>query len=184
MKLKVTLLFIAIGALLTIGLLKKDLFVSGKSEVVNEAPVSVYKKAINDYLLSDEIINYQEVKVSLKDKLNNNQMLITHFWASWCSPCVNEIPELISYAKKNKKAVEADRKTIVVVSLDEDKENLTKFLKSFPELDTDLFIRVWDNKNTLARLVNADRLPMTVIIDNNRAEPILIRGQADWKGME
>lgn len=185
MKLKITLLFIVLAALLTVGIFKKDFSndVSPEETSAVSTPLAAYKQSIYNQLLSEEVINYQEAKASLKNALNEKNVLIVHFWASWCSPCVNEIPELIKYAKKNQQKSE-NKKTIVVVSLDEDKENLVKFLKSFPELDTELFIRVWDNKNMLAKLVNADRLPMTVILDNNRLEPVIIRGEADWKNLE
>ena len=41
-------------------------------------------------------------------------MLIINFWATFCKPCVEEIPDLIRFSKKYKK----EKVTVYLVSLD------------------------------------------------------------------
>ena len=51
------------------------------------------------------------------------QVVLIDFWATWCPPCVEEVPELVATYEKFK-----DRGfTIVGISLDEDKAALEKF---------------------------------------------------------
>jgi len=57
--------------------------------------------------------------VSLSDIVKNNEYTLLDFWASWCGPCMGEIPNL--KAAKDKYAKKGFE--IYGVSLDENKEN-------------------------------------------------------------
>ncbi len=57
---------------------------------------------------------------SLKGKV-----VLVDFWASWCAPCKEELPELEKLYKK----YQAKGFVIVGVNIDEDAANMTKFLK-------------------------------------------------------
>ena len=51
-------------------------------------------------------------------------MTIINFWATWCAPCIEEMPMLSNFHETNKKA------GISVVGVDIDnKTNVTKFLE-------------------------------------------------------
>src|SRR5438067_8894697 len=45
------------------------------------------------------------------------KLLVVHFWATWCAPCVEELPGLLAYAReiKNDPSVE-----LLAVSVDDD----------------------------------------------------------------
>jgi thiol-disulfide isomerase/thioredoxin len=51
------------------------------------------------------------------------QVVLVDFWATWCPPCVEEVPELVAIYEKFKD----QGFTIVGISLDEDKGALEKF---------------------------------------------------------
>ena len=68
-------------------------------------------KDINDY---EKIISSSEKKI-----------LLLNFWATWCAPCIKEIPELLELKKKFKNDVE-----IYFLSVDSNvKKTVPKFLK-------------------------------------------------------
>ncbi|CAM1366028.1 AhpC/TSA family protein [Tenacibaculum sediminilitoris] len=71
-------------------------------------------------------LNYEELKPFLHKK--NNKTYVVNFWATWCMPCVKELPAFEKLYKKYKdKDVE-----VVLVSLDFSKQietNLIPFIQ-------------------------------------------------------
>lgn len=88
------------------------------------------------------IVQYPELK-SLVEKVDN-KFRVVNFWATWCAPCVAELPEFmeVNEAYKNDNNFE-----MILVSLDDAKSFDTK-VKEFVvnnKLDTDVYL-LDDNK--------------------------------------
>ena len=105
-----------------------------------------------------------------------SKVVYIHIWASWCGPCLNEIPELVDYAQKNK-----DSSQFILISLDDSQSELDKFLKSFPEMREPHFIKIWDYEKKISKKLDVDRLPMTIILKPTEDAIKNIRSVVNWK---
>ncbi|MDG1287531.1 MAG: TlpA disulfide reductase family protein [Rickettsiales bacterium] len=74
------------------------------------------------------------------------KVTLIHFWASWCPPCLPEIPELIALAQAH-----PDDLTIIAFSLDKTAADMKRFFNvKFGELPAN-FIPLWDEGGSIAR---------------------------------
>ncbi|QGZ62353.1 TlpA family protein disulfide reductase [Paraburkholderia acidisoli] len=90
--------------------------------------------------------------------------VVVNFWASWCGPCVEEMPELSALQR------EYAKKGIQFVGLGVDSAaNIKTFLKKVP-VDYPIYIAGFGGAD-VARAFgnNAGGLPYTVVIDANGA---------------
>jgi thiol-disulfide isomerase/thioredoxin len=93
----------------------------------------------------------------------HGKVVLVDIWASWCAPCLEEMPLLDDMAVRLKpKGVE-----IIAVSVDEDKANVRTFLES---RDTWSLTVAFDPKGKVPEVLNPPKMPSSYIVD---AEGIL-----------
>ena len=80
---------------------------------------------------------------------------LVNFWATWCPPCVKELPNLIELSKLQGEAVR-----VIGVSVDASPQDVRRFIKR-QELPYTL---AWDSEGIAARL-GFDSIPVTVALD-------------------
>ena len=65
-------------------------------------------------------------KVEVADKLIKKKLILINFWATWCPPCIKEIPDLLNLKKRFEREIE-----IIFVSVDANPAKVVpKFLKN------------------------------------------------------
>lgn len=90
--------------------------------------------------------------------------VVVHFWATWCGPCLQELPELL----KRTKELRAQGYSVVAVAVDENWAKLDDFFTRFPQL-ADLrnqTILLLDPGGAIAAKFGSSRFPETFLIND------------------
>ena len=93
--------------------------------------------------------------------------VLVHFWAKWCEPCADEIPHLVSFARKveEQKGELGKPLKILAISLDPSLEESKTIL---PEQGKNLpadFILLSDPEHKVAEEMGSYQYPETYLID-------------------
>ena len=117
----------------------------------------------------DFSVNGSDGAISLHDL--KGKVVILHFWATWCPPCLQEMPSLMALQHRMQ-----DRVTVLAVSLDVDPDAYQTFLKNH-QIDL-LTARDGDQKSS--RLYGTYQFPETYIIDREGKIRRKLIGAMDW----
>ena len=102
------------------------------------------------------------------------KVVLLNFWATWCAPCVEELPGLLQLHRERPDIA------ILAVSVDEDADAYTSFIA---ERHVNL-ITVRDPNESAAKLYHSQGWPETYIIDKNGIIRRKLVGAADWSNPE
>ncbi len=100
--------------------------------------------------------------------------MLLNFWASWCGPCIEELPSLLQLHHDDPNL------TILAVSIDEDPSQYQRFIQ---QRHVDL-ITVRDPNQTAASLFGTDMWPETYLIDRKGIIRRKFVGATDWSDPE
>lgn len=112
-----------------------------------------------------ESISGEEVKLS---EVIGTRPIIIDFWASWCGPCIKEMPDLKTIAS-------AYNVTIIGVSIDEQE---AAWEKSLLRLELP-WTNIRDTSKSIAKQYNVTAVPTKFVIDKNGI--IIARNPEDLK---
>lgn len=175
---KISLIFLVLAGVFVYFTLKGGYLTTDKS-VAPPVGQSLTSPKLLDEIFAMDLRDYEGNKILLDQKaLKMSAKLVIHLWASWCGPCVNEVPELIEFSRKNTDV------QFMIVAVDDYQDDIEKFLKSFPEFNSKRYTRIWDRDKKISKFLDADRLPMSVIIESGKSEPQLLKAVVDWKHLK
>jgi len=122
--------------------------------------------------------NLNGKEVSLSDYAGKGKVVLVDFWASWCGPCRQAMPDVVKiYQKYKNKGFE-----IVGISLDAKKDDWKKAVNdlniTWPQISN---LKGWDEDCAVA--YGVDAIPHTVLIDKDGKiiEHNLVGDELDFK---
>ena len=110
----------------------------------------------------------------LSDRSLKGKVVFIDFWATWCAPCLAELP----YLQKAQAQLGKEGFEILSISLDEDQESYDRMIDA-RDMDWSHFYdgKKWDNQ--LAGVFNIHSIPANLIVDKEGiVRSVNLRGQA------
>ena len=102
------------------------------------------------------------------------KLLILNFWATWCSPCREEMPSLDSLQSNTK------LNNLKIFPINIGQEDLSKSVSFFKELKIKNLDVYYDSSPTLAKKFLLRGIPTTILIDKEGREFARITGSINF----
>ncbi len=147
---------------------------------INRVKSNVINPSVNSnediITISDEDLNWtiydiEGNKVNLADF--KEKAIFINLWATWCPPCVGEMPAIQKLFEKYK---ENDNIEFVIVS-NENSEKVKKFIKK-----KDFSFPVYTTNNASPKVFQTSSIPATFLISKNNKIIINETGALNWSG--
>ena len=119
-------------------------------------------------LISDDIMPFQ------LSSYKGQSALVINFWATWCAPCITELPELAEAAHK----LEQDNIKVILLSVDRKGADRARAFLRERGIEGPIF--AYDPENKWPRAIGLNGLPMTYLISADQKTAYVIKGPASW----
>ena len=106
---------------------------------------------------------------TLKELSSQNQLVVVNFWATWCRPCIEEMP----YFEKIHRAYQDKGVAILGIAT---KDSLSAVKKSVAQREITYKIALDDEKKITTAFGGMKVLPTTVFVDNQNNVVKIHRG--------
>lgn len=113
------------------------------------------RRAREEFAPEFQVTTLQGQTVSLSEL--GGRIVVLDFWATWCPPCRESVPELKEMTKK----YPPDKLVLLSVSADEDEQKWREFVAK-KNMD---WAQYWDKDGKMRKLMNVNAFPTYLVID-------------------
>jgi len=136
--------------------------------VITPALSESKRKALESFSLNDHLGNVIDLESY------HRQVVMVNFWATWCSPCVEEFPTI-----QELKSTFADQPfEVLAINLGEDLASIDNFIANLQKPLN--FPVLLDPLMTVANKWQSIVLPTTVFVDKNGKHAFRYTGKRNW----
>ncbi len=145
------------------------------AENITESFNKIKKEEQLDTIPNLKLLNLYNQKVTIS-KLNESNNLIINFWATWCAPCIKEMPDLIELSNILRKS------DYEIIYINQDRSNdidkIQHYVDKIKLNKNNVFL---DPKMKLSKIFKLRGIPTTFII--NKSEKVLwrVEGIINWR---
>lgn len=113
------------------------------------------------------------------------QTVMINVWATWCPPCIAEMPQLLELASQDREQL-----VLIALSVDENADTITRFFDRMPpehreKLDLKNVTIAHDPDKAISKdILGTTLYPETYIISPSGVMTHKIKGVTDWLGVE
>jgi thiol-disulfide isomerase/thioredoxin len=158
------------------GFLAFQIAVDSFSSVAN--PVSYEHKMTSHYEQKFKNLTLSDInKKSYKLSSSVPPVVILNFWASWCQPCLRELPSMVALQKK----FGPNELLILGINSDEE-EQLKNINKTVKELGINFPI-IADKQSKILDLFLVSKIPVTIIFNRGKVVDVS-DGPMDFESIE
>jgi thiol-disulfide isomerase/thioredoxin len=102
-------------------------------------------------------------KVSLDQLIENDNITVLSFWATWCVPCINELDAIADIYDEWK-----DETKVNLIAIATDDTRTKKRIRPLVNGKGWEYIVLYDDNQDLKRALNITTLPHTLVLKNNK----------------
>ena len=113
---------------------------------------------------------------NIQDLDNEGKPMVMSFWATWCKPCVREIPSLNNLYKKFK----SQNFEIIAINVGQNAEVVNNFINSTSPIDFTILLD--ENIDLVSWKVEA--IPTTFLVDDKGTIIYKVEGEKHWDSPE
>ncbi|WP_306353828.1 TlpA family protein disulfide reductase [Flavobacterium sp. '19STA2R22 D10 B1'] len=123
------------------------------------------QKKLNDY--NWQLVNLEGEQSTLAD--HKGKVILINFWATWCPPCIAEMPSM------QKLYTDYKDKVVFLFVTNDDRDKVTAFMKK-----NNYDLPIYQYNSSVPGDLNATSIPVTYLIDKEGNIVVDKTGSADW----